>query len=264
MSDETRKKRLMEGKVILVTGAGVGIGRGIAIRMAEEGAKVVVTNRSERGRKTLETILAAGGEGIYAPLDVTKEEQIKAAVELAMKTYGRLDGAINNAGAQQEGEFLLHEVPEADWDNVMNVDFKGVWRCMQHEIPAMLEGGGGTIVNISSLAGLRTLTPGASTYRAAKAGVIALTQAASLEYAHHEKGTIRINVIAPGAIMSEALLKAQEGSGASGMLDAVVASTALKRIGDPSEIGNACIFLSSDLSSYITGQCLTVDGGVNI
>ena len=202
---------------------------------------------------------------IYAYLDVQKEETITAAIAYAVETWGRIDGAINNAGAQQGAAHDTHDFPEDEWTPIIDIDLTGVYRCMKAELAAMLKTGGGTIVNISSLAGLRTVGAGAVAYHSAKAGVIGLTKAASSEYANREEGQIRINCIAPGAIWSDTLREAQRGEGgASTMLEGTLKATSMKRIGDPEEIGNVCLFLSSDLSSYMTGQILAVDGGTYI
>ncbi|MFB3078988.1 MAG: SDR family NAD(P)-dependent oxidoreductase, partial [Lysobacterales bacterium] len=187
---------LLEGKVGLVTGGGDGIGRATSIMFAKDGAKVAVADvRLDAAEETVAMIRELGGEAIAIEADVSNAEAVKAMVETTVKAFGRLDCACNNA-AGGAGFNALQDVEEKNWDHCQNVTLKGVWLCLKYEIPAMLASGGGAIVNIASLSGVRGEAL-QSPYSAAKGGVIALTKTAAAEYA--QKG-IRVNAVNPGAI----------------------------------------------------------------
>jgi len=254
---------IAEGKVALVTGAGAGIGRAVALLFAKEGAKVVVTNRSEKnGLDTLKMIKDAGGEASYVKLDISKKEDIEAAVKFAVDTYGRLDCAVNNAGMEQERTAPLNEISDEEWDNLIGVDLKGCFQCMKYESKAMLNNGGGAIVNVASIIGIRIPNPGFGVYETAKAGVIHMSKAAAIDYANTENGTIRVNCIAPGTIMSRMLKSVADES--PDLINSLKASTPMGRVGEPNELAEACVWLCSDRASYITGQVIAVDGGTTV
>lgn len=244
-----------ESKVAIVTGGTSGMGQASAIALAKEGAKVVVAGRGkEKGEQTVALIKEAGGEGIFQPTDVTSLDDIKALIERTVSTYGRLDIAFNNAGFH--GKFgNIADISEEDFFKAFDINFKGVYLAMKYEIKQMLaQGEGGTIVNTSSVSGLRTMSGGLAAYVTSKHGVIALTKCAAVEYA---PSNIRINAIAPGGILTD-MLKTVSG----GNTDAMAQYNPMKRLGQPEEIANALIWLCSDESSYVTGHTLAVDGGL--
>lgn len=247
---------LMQDKVALVTGGGTGIGKATALKYAAEGAKVVIGNRNEAaGQAVVEQIKADGGEASFLRTDVTDEEQIKALVDHAVATYGRIDAAFNNAGVEGDlGPFTGLTNDNYDW--VMGVNVKGLWQAMKYEIEAMLKTGGGAIVNNSSIAGVIGF-PGASVYVASKHAVMGLTRSAALEYSAQG---IRINAVNPAAIQTDMMdrFMASENGPAH---EQIVALHPIGRLGKPEEIANMVVWLSSDEASFVTGQPMLVDGG---
>jgi Dehydrogenases with different specificities (related to short-chain alcohol dehydrogenases) len=245
-----------EGKVALVTGGGSGIGRASALALAHEGAKVVIGNRNvQRGEETVAMIQKAGGTTSFKKTDVTVAKDIEALVEHAVKTYGGLDLAFNNAGV--EGDIApTVEQTEANYDAVMNVNVKGVWLSMKYEIPRMLERGGGAIVNCSSVAGLIGF-PNMSIYMASKHAVIGLTKVAALEYSAQG---IRINAVNPAVIDTEMVDRIAAGFGMDKQ-DDLVPLHPIGRLGRVEEIAEAVVWLCSKKSSFVTGHSLIVDGG---
>ncbi|WP_332899190.1 SDR family oxidoreductase [Haladaptatus sp. CMSO5] len=245
----------IEGKVAIVTGASSGIGRAAAMRFAEEGANVVVGDVLEDGgQETVDMITDAGGEATFVRVEVTNDADVKALVETTLDVYGGLDFAHNNAGI--EGEMSqLADTPDDDWARVIDVNLTGVWRCMKHEIPVMIERGGGAIVNTSSVAGL--MAAGGGPYVASKHGIIGLTRVAAVEYA---KQGIRVNAVCPGVVDTPMVSRAAED--APELIDQFVAMQPLGRMAEPSEIASAVVFLCSDDASFITAHPLPVDGGL--
>jgi NAD(P)-dependent dehydrogenase (short-subunit alcohol dehydrogenase family) len=243
------------GKVALVTGATSGIGRDTAVAFAREGAKVVITGRrTEAGRKTIELMRSAGGEGIFVQADVSKEPDVEAVVSQVIGTYGRLDIALNNAGVEG-GLGPITSLTEAQWDETININLKGTWLSLKHEIAAMLKTGGGSIINISTIAGIVGMA-GASIYGTSKAGVIGLTRCVAIEYA---KAGIRVNVVSPGAIQTEMF---DRFTGNSDEAKASFAGThPMGRVGTTDEVSGTVLWLASDAASFITGQNIAVDGG---
>lgn len=245
----------MNGKVAIVTGGSSGIGRACAIAFASSGAKVVVAARREaEGEETVREIEAAGSQGIFVKTDVTVTEQIENLVNKTLETYNRLDYACNNAGFGKSIPLL--ERSESEWDAETDVNLKAVWLCLKYQIPAMLQTGGGAIVNTASMGGAVVGVPGLSSYNAAKAGVFGLTKSAALEFA--QQG-IRINAISPGLIDTDILANVSEE-----VLQEMIDTIPLKRAGKAEEIANAVVWLCSDGASYITGQNLIVDGGFTV
>ena len=245
------------GKVALVTGGGSGIGRASSLTYAIRGAKVVVVDVDvEGGEETVQMIKEAGGEAALVPADVSSGAETQRMVDQAVDVYGRLDCAFNNAGVGGgRGRSLTADYSEEDWDRVIGINLKGVWLCMKAEIPQMLKQGGGAIVNTASIAGLVGLR-GTCAYVAAKHGVTGLTKAAALEYAGMG---IRVNAVCPGYIhtpLTQPLFDRNEG-----MEDQVISRHPLGRLGEPQEIAEAVMWLSSDAASFVTGHNLTVDGG---
>jgi len=247
---------ILEGKVAIITGAGSGIGRATSKIFAREGAKLVLADVVEDGGKqTLAMVSDTGREAIFVQTDVAKESDVDALIAKAVATYGRIDCAFNNAGIEGKNG-LTHECDRENWDRVIAINLTGVWLCMKAEIAQMLkQGGGGALVNTSSGAGLAGVR-GMPAYVAAKHGVAGLTRAAAIEYGRHN---IRVNAVCPGPIrtpMMDRLLgkrpNAEERFARGGPL---------KRLGEPSEIGETVAWLCSDHASYVTGLPMPVDGG---
>lgn len=246
----------LEGKSALVTGAGVGIGRAIALTMADQGARVVVADLNEgTAQETATLIREAGGDARTFVADVSDEQRVSAMVEFTVKTFGSLDVACNSA-AVSRGSGPIHTFDKAVFDETLDLCLTNTFLCMKYEIEAMLEQtSGGSIVNISSNASLRG-QPYNTAYAAAKSGVNLLTKSAAAEYGH--KG-IRINAVSPGVIRTPGVEKyfAEQPKIAEGLKQSAV----MRRLGEPSEIAEAVCFFASDRASFITGQLLSVDGG---
>lgn len=244
----------LENKVALVTGGTSGIGRASAVALARAGAKVVVAGRREtEGAETVNQIEAAGGEGLFVRADVAREPEIKALVQAAVDTFGRLDIAFNNAGVEWAGP--LTEATEADYRRVMDINVWGVLAALKHEVPAMLKSGGGSIINTSSVAGHIGMA-GAAIYVASKFAVEGLTRTAAIEFA---KQGIRVNAVAPAAIETEMF---DRFAGKEGEVRNYLTSLhPVGRLGRPHEIADAVVWLASEQSSFVTGHSLVVDGG---
>jgi NAD(P)-dependent dehydrogenase (short-subunit alcohol dehydrogenase family) len=246
---------LLADKVALITGAGVGIGRAIAQACAREGAKVVVADfNAETGRETVQLIEAAGGEALFVEGDVSKEDQVAGTVAAAVKKFGRLDLACNSA-AVSRGSGPIHEYSREIFDQTLEMCLTNTWLCMKYEIPAMLEAGGGAIVNISSNASLRGQAYNTA-YAAAKSGVNLLTKSSAAEYGGQG---LRINAVSPGVIRTPGLEQYFEEQ--PGMKAGLEKAAVMNRLGEPNEIAEAVVFLLSERASFITGQLLSVDGG---
>jgi NAD(P)-dependent dehydrogenase (short-subunit alcohol dehydrogenase family) len=244
----------LKNKVAIVTGGTSGIGRETAVLFAEAGAKVVVAGRREKeGKEVVDQIRSAGGEGIFLKTDVSKVADVQALVQKTLDKFGRLDTAFNNAGI--EGNWMpLIDIPEEEWDRVIDINLKGVWLCMKFEIPQMVKTGGGTIVNMSSVAGLMG-TPAASPYGASKHGVIGLTRTAALENAQQK---IRVNAVCP------AVIETPMGERVFGEPEAhkyALSKHPIGRFGTPREVAEAVLWLSSEKSSFMTGHYIVLDGG---
>ncbi len=247
----------VEDKVVIITGAGQGMGAAAAELFADAGAKVIVADFNEKtGMAEVEKIRKNHGEATFCKVDVTKEEEVKNMVDFTVKTYGRLDVAINNA-ARTPDDKPLAELDINEFDKVMDVDIRGVALCMKYEIKQMLkQTEGGSIVNTSSVSGIRP-QPNTPAYVAAKHAVIGLTKQGALDYSHYN---IRINAVAPGAIDTPMLRNALVQFNLDPDEYAKQLSM-LGRFGKPEEIAKAYLWLASDLSSFVTGICLSVDGG---
>jgi len=249
---------LLTGKTILITGASSGIGESAAHLFAREGANVVITARRKAELDRVAEAIAAGGGNVLAvQADTTNAGELQRAVAAAVERWGRLDGALNNAGRTQGGGRLA-EVTDETFDSVLETNFKGVWLAMRAELQAMTADGaaGGSIVNISSIGGTFGAA-GQSVYGATKAAVIALSRAAAAEYGREG---VRVNAIAPGTTMTEMMVAWQQRD--PGIVERLSSLAALGRPGQPDEIAEAAAWLLSDRASYVTGMALGVDGGM--
>lgn len=239
-----------------MTGAGAGIGRATALGFAREGAAVAVADVDERGgAETVRLVEAAGGRARFVRADVSDEAQVEAMVRTTVDAFGALHCASNNA-ARGAGFRPLTEIRREDWDRALGVTLTGVWLCMKHEIPALLASGGGAIVNIASVSGMRGEATQAA-YSAAKGGVLALTKTAAAEWA---RSGVRVNAVCPGGIETPAIQAYFEH--APGIREATVAVHAMRRLGRPEEIADAVAWLCSERASFVTGHALVADGGV--
>ena len=247
---------ILQAKIALVTGASGGIGRATALAFAREGACVTVADVDERGgQETVRLVEAAGGRALFVRADVSEERDVEAMVGATVATFGALHCASNNA-ARGAGFRPLTELARESWDRALAVTLTGVWLCMKHEIPAMLAAGGGAIVNIASVSGMKGEATQAA-YSAAKGGVLALTKTAAAEWA--QRG-IRVNAVCPGGIRTQAIEAYFEH--APGVREASIATHAMRRLGEPEEIADAVAWLCSERASFVTGHAMVVDGGV--
>ena len=246
---------LVAGKAALITGGSTGIGRASAQIFAREGARVAVADVNVEGaEETVRLIRDAGGEALCIQADVSQAADAEAMVTRAVETYGRLDCAFNNAGI--EGEVRpTQDYSEASWERVIAINLKGVWLSMKAEIRHMLGHGGGAIVNTASAAGLIAV-PDLSAYVAAKHGVVGLTKTAALEYA---KAGIRVNAVCPGGVDTPMLQRVFADKPQAA--EAAVAAEPVGRLAEPSEIGEAVVWLCSEAASFVTGHPMAVDGG---
>ena len=243
----------LTGKVAIVTGAGRGLGRGIAVKLAEEGAKVIAADMAP-AEETVKQIKETGGEASAYTVNVAKQEEVQSMVQFAIDTYGKLDIMVNNAGINRDG--MLHKMPVENWNTVIDVDLTGTFYGTQEAVKYMREKGYGRIINISSGSWLGNI--GQANYAAAKAGVVGLTKTAARENAR--KG-ITCNVICPGFIETDMTLKLKEvndGAAWESMMKRIPAGYA----GKPSDVGNMVAFLASDEAAYITSEVINVGGGM--
>lgn len=249
----------LDSKVALVTGGGSGIGRSSALAFARDGAKVVVADVDvPGGEETVQRIESAGGEAVFVKTNVSRASEVATLIEKGVATYGRLDCALNNAGIQGDLKQTA-ECSQENWDRIIGINLTGVWLCMKHEIPHMLNQGRGAIVNTSSNFGL-VGSNGMPAYSASKHGVLGLTKTAALEYA---KSGIRVNAVCPGPVQTplvDKILSAQPDL-ADEIIESIKTREPVGRMGKPEEIAEAVIWLCSDAASFVTGTAMAVDGG---
>jgi len=247
----------LDGKVAFITGGASGIGRASALKLAAQGVKVCVTDLNEDGLKeTVSQVEASGGEAIYAVVNVVKADQMQAAVEQTVAAFGGVDIGLNNAGVGG-AMVAVDALDEGSWDTTIDVNLKGVWLGMKYQIPQMLKRGGGSVINVASLAGLVGFRFNA-VYAASKHGVIGLTKSVALEYA--TRG-IRVNAICPGFTETPMVNDMVEMIPRMG--EVTQRSSPMRRLGHVDEIADAVVYLAGDTSSFVNGHALTLDGGAS-
>ncbi len=249
----------MIGKVAVVTGAARGIGRGVAVRLAQEGARVVVADvQDELGRSVVATIQASGHEAVYCHADVVSEEQCAALIESAVSSYGRLDVLVNSAGRMSRG--TLEGTSTDLWEDIIKVDLRGAFYCCKYAVPQMRRSGGGSIVNIGSIAGVQGL-PNMVAYASAKGGLLTLTRTLAGAFVRDH---IRVNYVIPGWVLTEGELELQHGNGVTDeALSAVAATMPTGRHQTVEDTANAVVYLTSDESTQLTGTVLHLDAGAS-
>lgn len=244
----------LKDKNAIVTGAGQGIGRSIALKLAQEGANVVIAEvNADTGAQTAKEVEALGRRVLFISVDVANQKQVQGMADQVLKDWKRIDILVNNAGFDRPGHLL--KVKEEDWDAVLGVHLKGTLNCIQAVAPHMIEKGYGKIVNLSSVWGKRGAVSEIS-YSSAKAGIIGLTKSVARELGRYQ---INVNAILPGLILTPTIAKMAEK-----YQNMIIENTPLRRIGQPEEVANVVAFLVSDEASFVTGAMVEVSGGWNM
>ena len=244
----------LKDKNAIVTGAGQGIGRSIALKLAQEGANVVIAEvNADTGAQTAKEVEALGRRALFISVDVANQKQVQGMADQVLKAWKRIDILVNNAGFDRPGHLL--KVKEEDWDAVLGVHLKGTLNCIQDVVPHMIENGYGKIVNLSSVWGKRGAVSEIS-YSSAKAGIIGLTKSVARELGRYQ---INVNAILPGLILTPTIAKMAEK-----YQNMIIENTPLRRIGQPEEVANVVAFLVSDEASFVTGAMVEVSGGWNM
>jgi NAD(P)-dependent dehydrogenase (short-subunit alcohol dehydrogenase family) len=247
----------LQNKVALITGGTSGIGKAAALALAEAGAKVVVAGRrAEEGNKVVEAIKQAGGEALFVKTNVAEEADVKALVDKAVASFGRLDIAFNNAGIEGQVGHSIETMDVEDYQAVFDINVKGVLLSMKHEAAAMLKSGGGSIVNTSSIAG-HVGFPGGGVYVGSKHAILGLSKSAALDLA--TRG-VRVNTVSPGTIQTE-MIDRMTGEGETEAKKWWSSQHPIGRIGTADEVAAMVVWLSSPQASFITGTDIAVDGG---
>ena len=258
---EKRQPSGLRGKVVVITGAGAGIGRATALRFAQEGAKVAGWDVSDKAAAQLESAIQwAGGESHFQAVDVSKASAVETAAAAVVEKWNRIDILINNAGIVRDAQLVKWNgggpestMSEETWDSVIGVNLKGVFLCTRAVVPHMIKAGGGVILCAASVVGLLG-NFGQTNYVASKAGVIGMTRTWARELGKHR---IRVNAVAPGFIATDMVRAMPER-----ILQAMIARTPLGRMGTPEDVANAYVWLASDQAGFIHGAVISVDGGV--
>jgi NAD(P)-dependent dehydrogenase (short-subunit alcohol dehydrogenase family) len=248
----------LKNKVAIITGSTSGIGRGMALLFAENGASVVVNSVNEEGAdEVLEKIRSKGGNAIFVRADVGDAHETKALADKVVEEFGKIDILINNAGINIDVEDRrpIHEFPDMKWKKILNVDLDGVYYCSKAVLQNMIKNGYGKIINISSVVGVLP-TRNCCAFAAAKAGVIQLTKAMAIELASFG---VNVNVICPGSIQIPVMTESGWYNG--GRFESLMSYIPMKRPGTPEEVGYAALYLASDQANYVTGTVHIVDGG---
>jgi len=249
----------LKDRVAIVTGAGQGIGREIALSLAENGAKVCVTDITDKRFEVVKEIEANGYRGLAIKCDVSKREDVENMVQVAIEKFGRIDILVNNAGlAEKPFVSLLVEMPEQDWDKILNVNLKGVFYCSRAVLPKMIEQRYGKIISLASIAGYVVGSSEQVHYAASKAAIVGFTKSLALEVAQYG---INVDAVAPGPIESPRHTPKVFGEE---RYEQVRKDIPVGRWGRPKDIANLVVFLASDKSSFITGQCIVIDGGFTL
>lgn len=247
----------LSGKIIIVTGAGGGIGRAAVITLARAGAQVIATDvEPERGEQTIQAARSAGASATFIRADLANEAEIESLVDATVSRFGRLDGAFNNAGIEHAAR-LLHELTLSEWERVIRIDLTSVFLCLKYQIRAMLACGSGSIVNTASGLG-QVAMPKACEYVSAKHGVIGLTRAAATDYG--ARG-IRVNAVLPGVVRTPMVARLMEDPALTQMFEASRARHSVGRFAEPEEVAEAVKWLLSGAASFVNGSALAVDGG---
>jgi 3-oxoacyl-[acyl-carrier protein] reductase len=251
----------LSGRVVIVTGGAAGIGKATALRFAEEGCKVAVWDVNADGADALvDELAAAGGEATFQRVDVSDSAVVNAAVAQVVERWGAVHVLVNNAGIVRDSQLVKYkdgavvsEMSDAAWDAVIGVNLRGVFNCSRAVVPEMIRGGGGVILNASSVVGLYG-NFGQTNYVATKAGVVGMTKVWARELGKYK---IRVNAVAPGFVATEILQSMPEK-----VIDAMVKRTPLGRMGEPRDIADAYLWLASDAATWVTGEVMSVDGGI--
>ena len=252
------QQKWFAGKVALVTGGSSGLGEATALKFAECGAKVVIAaRRVEESTRVVQQITALGGEAHFVATDVSEAANCERMVRETLQKFGRLDCAVNNAGIVGPRFTLIADVTEAEWDKVMGVNLRGAWLCMKHEIPAMLAKGGGAIVNVASIYGLKPGDIGHAPYATSKHALVGLTKSAAADYGQMN---LRINAVAPGFTHSE-MVDVNRPGAADIYRKLSERHSSMKRLGEAVEVANAIAWLCSGEASFINGAVMPIDGG---
>nr|MBF0683006.1 glucose 1-dehydrogenase [Pseudomonas sp.] len=250
----------LDGKVAAVTGGAVGIGYSTALRMAQEGARVAVLDIQD-GSKAVDAIVQGGGEARFWSLDTTDENRVGEVFQAIVREFGKLDVLVNNAGIAGANK-PTHELTEAEWDKVMDVNVKGVFFCVKHAVPHMRQAGGGSIINLSSIYGIVS-APDLPPYHASKGAVRMMTKTDALLYA---KDRIRVNSVHPGFIWTPLVeqLAAESLEGVDAFRAGLDTLHPIGHVGEPDDIAHGIVYLASDEAKFLTGAELVIDGGYTI